>query len=165
LLYWIGECMEAFYNNRYFSSFFAFIQKNGINGFDFFNDLLETCIQYDFFNRAKTQRLMSRILYEISKTHPCHKLLTELLRFDWIRSGHRFLPDHLSPDLLREGKKQLWSQMPQEYSPLYTLKTRNTFFKKSLFLEFSSEALEELGLATTIKQSKVKVMPQQQEFN
>ncbi len=156
-LYWIGECMEAFYNNRYFASFFAFIQKTGVSGFDFFSDMHETCVQFDLFNRAKTQRLMSRILYEISKKHSCSKLLTELLRFDWLRSGHRFLPDHLSPDLLREDKKQLWSQMPQEYPPLYTVKTRNTFFKQSLFLIFSSEALEELGLVKDMQQNLATV--------
>ena len=146
-LYWLGECMEAFYNNRYFISFFNCLHQNRQSGFDFFTRLLTVCRKFDFFQRAKTQKLMSRILFESLQQAPENReLLTELLRFDWLRSGHRFLPDHLTPALLGEHKKNLWASMPQELLPLYTEKTRNTFFKKSLFLQFSSAALHQLGV-------------------
>lgn len=150
-LYWLGECMEAFYNNRYFISFFTFLHQNNQSGFDFFTNLLKVCREFNFFKRAKTQRLMSRILFEFIRQDPHRKLFTELLRFDWLRSGHRFLPDHLDPALLGDNKKHLWAIMPQEYPPLYTQKTRNTFFKKSLFLQFSSDALRELNVTSDRK--------------
>jgi anaerobic magnesium-protoporphyrin IX monomethyl ester cyclase len=145
-LFWFGQCVEAFYNNRYFRAFFRFLQRNGRNGFQFFLDLLESCRKQSFFNRARTQLLMSEILADYIRNDPKSELLKELLIYDWLRSGHRFLPDHLGPHVLKKVKNQLWRELPQEFLPFYNNVSRNNFFKQSLFVRFSGETLQELGL-------------------
>jgi radical SAM superfamily enzyme YgiQ (UPF0313 family) len=145
-LFWFGECVEAFYNNRYFRAFFRFLQRKGREGFQFFLELLDSCRKRNFFNRAKTQLLMSEILCDFIRNDPRGGLLHELLIYDWLRSGHRFLPDHLGPHLLREVKNQLWRELPQELLPFYNNAGRSNFFKQTLFVKFSGETLQELGL-------------------
>lgn len=145
-LFWFGECVEAFYNNRYFRSFFGFLQRNGRDGFQFFLELLAFCRKHHFFSRAKTQLLMSEILADFIRHDPKRELLKELLIYDWLRCGHRFLPDHLGPHLLKQLKDQLWRTLPQELPPFYHNVSRSNFFKQSLFVGFSGETLRELGL-------------------
>jgi len=145
-LFWFGECVEAFYNNRYFRAFFGFLQRNGRDGFQFFLDLLESCRKHDFFNRAKTQLLLSEILADFIRNDPMGGVLQELLIYDWLRCGHRFLPDHLGPHVLKQTKDLLWRELPQELPPLYTSASRNNFFKQSLFVKFSGETLHVLEL-------------------
>ncbi|MBU4260309.1 MAG: DUF4080 domain-containing protein [Proteobacteria bacterium] len=145
-LFWFGECFEAFYNNRYFRAFFGFLQRNGRDGFQFFLDLLAACRKHHFFNRAKTQLLMSEILADFIRNDPMGGLLQELLIYDWLRSGHRFLPDHLGPHVLKQTKDQLWRELPQELLPFYNCVSRSNFFKLSLFVKFAGETLKELGL-------------------
>lgn len=48
-LYWFGECVEAFYNNRYFRSFFNYIRRVEPDPFGFFTQLLTTCRAHHFF--------------------------------------------------------------------------------------------------------------------
>lgn len=148
-LYWLGECVESFYNNRFFKSFFRWVAANYQNCFDFFSNLLNLCRQEGFFAKARTQQLMSLLLIKTVINHPQKHILHEILVYDWLRSGHRFLPDHLIDEQkqLKETKDHLWKTMPQDFSPYYTYMTRNNFFKQSLFVEFSSETLEELGFS------------------
>ncbi|MFZ5764579.1 MAG: DUF4080 domain-containing protein [Thermodesulfobacteriota bacterium] len=145
-LFWFGECVEAFANNRYFRSFFACIRQRGENGFAFFMRLLSLCRQEDFFQRAKTQELLSSLLLSAITDHPHRHVLTELLLFDWLRSGHRFLPPHLNPNLLNAEKNRLWRTLPQDLPPCYQRATRNEFFKKAIFVRFSQETLQQLDL-------------------
>ena len=144
-LYWFGECVEAFFNNRFFKSFFNFIRKIEDDYFLFFEKLLSRCLATGFFSRAKTQELMSFLLLGLAKNHPEHNTLKELLIFDWLHSGHRFLPVHLGTESLNREKEHLWKNMPQNGEPLYTYKTRNHFFKQSLFVRFSDKTLENAG--------------------
>lgn len=145
-LFWFGECVEAFYNNRYFRAFFGFLQSTDRNGFQFFLELLESCRKHHFFNKAKTQLLMNEILADFIRDEPLRELLQELLIYDWLRSGHRFLPDHLGPHVLKQTKDQLWRELPQELPPFYSSVGRSNFFKQSLFVRFSGETLHELEL-------------------
>ncbi len=144
-LYWFSECVEAFYNTRFFKSFFALIHESEDNYFLFFNQLLTRCLNTDFFRQAKTQKRMNSLLLELTKNHPEEKTLKELLIFDWLHSGHRFLPDNLNPENLNREKKNFWENMPQNREPLYTYKTRNHFFKQSLFMRFSNTTLKAAG--------------------
>jgi hypothetical protein len=148
-LFWFGECVEAFYNNRYFRSFFACIRRQGRDGFRFFRHLLEACRQRDFFARARTQLLMSEILADLIRPDPEAEILFELLIFDWLRSGHRFLPEHLGPQRLREEKQRQWQALPEALAPFYTGTTRNEFFKQCLFARFSAPTLRQLGFGST----------------
>lgn len=145
-LFWFGECVEAFYNNRYFRAFFTFLRRNGRDGFLFFLDLLAFCRKHDFFSRAKTQLLLSQILADFIQHDPRRGLLQELLIYDWLRCGHRFLPDHLGPHRLKQLKDRLWLELPQDLPPFYNNVSRSNFFKQSLFVGFSGETLRELGL-------------------
>ncbi|MCB2181479.1 MAG: DUF4080 domain-containing protein [Desulfobulbaceae bacterium] len=146
-LYLFGECVEAFYNNRFFKSFFKYIQNSGRNGFHFFMELVTFCNRENFFERAKNQRFMSQLLYSFSKQLVPHSsILQELLVFDWLHSGNRFLPNHLSSlqTAPKDERNRLWHSLPQDLPPFYSSKTRNHFFKQSFFLSFSREVLAEL---------------------
>ena len=108
--------------------------------------LLDQCQANAFFERSPTQKLMSSMLLKLSSNHREAVLLKELLIFDWLRSGHRFLPNHLKGNKLNKEKERLWYNMPQNFSPWYTYKSRNHFFKRSIFRRFSARALEIAGL-------------------
>ena len=146
-LYWFGECVEAFYNNRYFRSFFSCLRRLESAPFAFFFKLLACCRKHHFFEQAKTQKLMNRILCEFVADRPDQSLLKELLRYDWLRSGHRFLPDEFAGEKLSEVRDRLYRSLPDELPPLYERRSRNTFFKKTIFLDCSGELLLETGLS------------------
>lgn len=146
-LHLFGQCVEAFYNNRFFKAFFRYVSRSNESGFVFFEELLGLCEETGFLRRTKTQKLMSELLLSLAPRNGDAGLVKEILRFDWLRSGHRFLPDHLDPELLREEKNRLWKVLPQEKHPLYDHSTRDRFFKQSLFLGFSGQTLRELGFA------------------
>jgi radical SAM superfamily enzyme YgiQ (UPF0313 family) len=147
-LYWFGECVEAFFNNRFFKTFFAWILAHNDDYFLFFWELLKKCQKTDFFNRATTQKLMSGLLLAYSKNQQAEKILKELLVFDWLRSGHKFLPEHLKTKNFNQEKNRLWQNMPRNFPPHYTYKTRNYFFKRSIFMRFSPQTLKAAGFGT-----------------
>ena len=82
-----------------------------------------------------------------------------MLRFDWLRSGHRFLPGIFGPDALQQDKDALWHQLPEEYSPLYTPRTRSAFFKRCTVVRFSKALLQTKGLGK--EQAYVVFLPEQ----
>lgn len=165
MLYWFGECVESFYNNRFFRTFFRYLRDRSQNGFRFFLDLLNTCMEENFFGKARTQRLMSKILYQFIESDAKGDMLQELLRYDWLRSGHRFLPDHLNNvDVsLKEERDRLWKTLPQNYPPLYTSRSRNSFLKQSLFVSFSGRTLQLLGFRENAEKSGILCFLQTQE--
>jgi hypothetical protein len=146
-LFWLGECLEAFYNNRFFRNTLDYIRKNGEEPFGFFAQLLTICQGADFFACAKTQELMNRMLVELARTRPDRELFCELLRFDWLVSGQRLLPPSLAAEPSKEIRDYLWHQLPEGLVPHYTRLTRNEFFKQGIFARFSGELLEVVGLA------------------
>ncbi len=147
-LFRFGECVEAFFNNRFFKTFFSFILTGHDDFFLFFMELSARCQAEGFFERSPTQELMSSLLLAHSKNQPAAKILRELLTFDWLRSGHAFLPKHLENENFNREKKHLWNNMAQNFLPYYTYKTRNIFFKRSVFLRFSSKVLEAAGFGS-----------------
>ncbi len=146
-LYWFGECVEAFYNNRFFRSTLAYVRRKSETSFDFFLGLLEVCRKNNFFEKAHTQELMSIILFELAQQRLDKELLVELLRFDWLRSGHRFLPEYLGKKLLQKAKTALRKSMPQNLQDLYDYHNRDEFFRQTLFIRMSGAALRETGLS------------------
>ena len=146
-LFWLGECLEAIYNNRFFRNTLDYIRKNGEEPFGFFAQLLSVCQGADFFACAKTQELMNRMLVELARTRPDRELFCELLRFDWLVSGQRLLPPSLAAEPSKEIRDYLWHQLPEALAPHYTRLTRNEFFKQGIFARFSDELLEVVGLA------------------
>lgn len=145
-LYWFGECVEAFYNNRYFRSFFSYMRRVEPDIFKFFKGLLGCCRKHGFFEQAKTQKLMNSILNDFIGDRPDQALLKELLRYDWLRSGHRFLPDEFIDEKFSLVRDRLYHSLPEEYLPLYERRSRNNFFKKTIFLDCSGRLLKEVGI-------------------
>jgi len=162
-LYWFGECVEAFYNNRYFRSFWKYLRRAGEDIFTFFQSLLTICRQKNFFERAKTQELLSSLLLESVRGRPDCDLIRELLVFDWLRCGHRFLPKHLAGEDIVRLKQHLWKSMEQGMAGLYDYKSRDEFFKQGTFCRFSGELLQEIGLADKYGPAIVCFRPERED--
>jgi len=145
-LFWFGECVEKFHNNRFFRSLWDYLRKTDEDIFAFFQALLSLCQEKGFFGLAQTQELMSFLLFELARKRPDGELLRELLIFDWLRCGHHFLPDHFEQEPISRHKKILWVRMPQNWEGVYDYKSRDEFFKQSVFCRFSGELLKELGV-------------------
>ena len=145
-LYWLGECVEAFYNKGYFKTFFSYLLDSGEDIFLFFEQLASHCLDHDFFALAKTQESMNGILVSRIKGHKEGGLLREILIFDWLRCGHRFLPEVLQEDLTRH-RNLLWQQAAAEIPDFYTPKERNFFFKRGVFCQFSAALLAHCRLS------------------
>jgi len=162
-LYWLGECLEAMHNNRFFCNTLDYIRKNGEEPFAFFAQLLTICQAADFFSLAKTQELMTRMLVELARTRPDRELFCELLRFDWLVSGQRLLPPSLAAEPSKEIRDHLWHKLPEELPPHYTRLTRNEFFKRGIFARFSGPLLKAVGLTEGVAESGyVCFLPEQE---
>jgi len=148
-LFWFGECVEAFHNNRFFRGLWDYLRKKNEDIAAFFKALLALCRARDFFNLAHTQELMSSLLLELTQKRPDREVLRELLIFDWLRCGHHFLPEHIEHEPVSSHKKQLWRQLPQNWEGVYDYKSRDEFFKQSVFFRFSEKFLQEIGLSDT----------------
>ncbi len=151
-LYWYSECVEKFMNNRYFVSLWNYLRKNDEDIFLFFEKLLCICLENDFFHRAATQELMVNQLVQLIENRKDAGVIVEILQYDWLRCGFRFLPESLAifgnnaqPNYTRS---QLYQVMPPELSGVYKKNNRNQFFRKSFFLRISAPTLSHLGLET-----------------
>ncbi len=148
-LYWFGECVERFYNNRYFPSLWSYLRDRGEDIPTFFLDLLAICHERSFFERAPTQEFLTDILLELTANRKDKSLIKELLRYDWLRCGHRFFPACLQAKRDETGladlKKELYGTLPEHREGLYSKKERSTFMRKSLFVHFSADSLKILG--------------------
>lgn len=144
-LFWLGECVETFYNNRYFITFFAYLRDSGEDGAAFFSDLLELCLARDFFSRAATQELLADLLADLARNRSDGQLLLEILRYDWLRCGHRFLPAPLGQNDLPDCARHLSRSLPPNMAPLFEYRDRNEFIKRQVFSRFSGRALAVFG--------------------
>jgi len=154
-LFWFGECVEAFLNNRYFRNLWNYLRKSEEDIFAFFESLLTLCRKKSFFDLAPTQELMSSLLLEVTKRRPDKELIRELLIFDWLRCGHHFLPLHFEQEPIARQRKLIWKQMPLNWEGVYDYKSRDEFFKQGVFVSFSGEFLQEIGLSDDDKAAYV----------
>ena len=149
-LYWFGECVEAFHNNRFFIATIVYIRRSEADPFAFFERLLAVLLNSGGGSRAKTQEYLNALLCEVAAERPDSELLLDLLRFDWLKSGHQFLPERLAGGMtqsLRSVRDQLWHQLPQNLPPLFDYRNRDEFLKQGIFCWFAGAALAEVGLA------------------
>ncbi|MBU4118925.1 MAG: DUF4080 domain-containing protein [Proteobacteria bacterium] len=146
-LYWLGECLEAFYNNRFFRNILSYLRKKEEEPFGFFEQLRIVCQAGNFFSLAKTQEFMTRMLVELAQTRPDGELFCELLRFDWLVSGQRIMPPYLGAESSKEIRDHLWRNLPEGLPPHYTRLTKNEFFKRGIFARFSGALLNTVSLA------------------
>ena len=160
-LYAFGECVEAFYNSRCFRSIWTYLLKRKEEPFHFFKQLLEVSGRPHYFGLAATQEMLTRIFCEMVDDRPDRDILRELLRYDWLRCGHRFLPDFLEAEPLAEVRSKLWKKLPQNLEGLYTCQSRSEFFKRAVFLEISRDALLEVGLHPHDQRTLICLLPEQ----
>lgn len=151
-LYWFGECVERFVNNRYFVSLWEYLRGRGEDMGDFFQDLLQLCHQNSFFQRAPTQEYLCRILTESAKSRRDGAFILEILRYDWLRCGHRFLPVFLDVGDCHSSKtirSTLFSSDKEGLVSDTCGGERAYCLKKGFFSEFSPELLEFKGYPAT----------------
>jgi hypothetical protein len=158
-LFWFGECVEAFYNNRYFRAIWQYLRSTEEDIFVFFESLLTLCREKSFFELAPTQELMSSLLFEVTQRRPDKELLRGLLIFDWLRCGHHFFPQHFEQEPIAKHRKLIWQKMPQNWAGVYDYKSRDEFFKQGVFVRFSGSLLKEIGLSDDGKSAYVCFQP------
>lgn len=143
-LYWFCECVERFFNNRYFVSFWDYIHKQQHDIVSFFLDLLEKCHSKRFFQYAPTQELMCSLILDCVETWQEYDLIRELLQYDWLRCGHRFLPGKLQVTEVEQSrsiKKRLFHRLSRDGAESHSREELTHFFKKGFFLEFSTKTM------------------------
>lgn len=150
-LYWLCECVEKFVNNRYFISFWDYLRRTEVDVFVFFQEMVKLCKREKFFSLAPTQELMVSLLIEKVKDRNDAGLLLEILRYDWLRCGHRFLPSSLQiPEESEQAqmvRDVLYQKLPAELNGVYGRGQKNQFFRKGYFLNFTGKCLRELGVS------------------
>ncbi len=165
-LYWFCECVEKFVNNRYFPSFWDYLRRKGEDVFSFFQELLALCLQENFFGLAATQEFMGHLLAQLIQTRRDGDLLLEILRYDWLRCGHRFLPAFLQVTLAEEQplavRDEIYGQIASGGGGVFDKESRKQFFKKGLFLRFSGNCLGELGLSQDGEQGVIIFLPERE---
>ncbi|MEN8200579.1 MAG: DUF4080 domain-containing protein [Thermodesulfobacteriota bacterium] len=147
-LYWFSECVEKFYNNRYFPSVWRYLRRRGEDVSEFFRQLLTVAEGQQLFQLAVTQEFLCRILTDMVRKRADSLVMEQLLAYDWLRCGHRTLPHCLEPhwqERARSLKDRLHAELPLESPGLYGRSERNLFLKRSVFAEFSADCLLELG--------------------
>ncbi|MCI5133236.1 MAG: DUF4080 domain-containing protein [Candidatus Electrothrix sp. EH2] len=162
-LYELCECTESFYNNRFFRSLWQYLLQSGEEPFAFFTDLLCLCREYDFFRLSRTHKLMTRILTDLVRQRKDHKILLDILRYDWLRCGHRTLPEYLTQISQPELRNRLRNQLPQNLEGLFNYQTRVEFLKQAAFTTLSQEAMQFLGLSPQNDRERgiVALLPEQ----
>jgi len=154
-LYWFCECVEKFVNNRYFPSLWVYLRRREEDVFVFFQGLLCLCQQQDFFRLAPTQEFMGQLLCQFVARREDSPVLLEILRYDWLRCGHRFLPSFLQVERAEEQPQAVKDALYQQaaaglsglFNGLFEKGGRNHLFKTGFFLRFSGACLRELGLS------------------
>ena len=147
-LYWLGECLELCVNNRYFPTLWHYLLSQGEDIAAFFTSLARRFYRQGYFWKAATQKTLVRLLLEECEGRTDHALIRELICFDWLRCGHRFLPEQLCyrGDAVDSLRRDLYHRLPQELDGLYSGGERKNFIKTSVFQRFSNQALHQAGL-------------------
>ncbi|HSH13482.1 MAG TPA: hypothetical protein VLA15_07025, partial [Desulfurivibrionaceae bacterium] len=74
-------------------------------------------------------------------------LIRELLGYDWLRCGHRYLPEALGATAdLAASREALSRRLPLNFAPHYDYQGRADFLRKSMFMHLSGATARFLGL-------------------
>ena len=164
-LYWFSQCVERFVNNRYFVSLWPYMRKNGEDVVAFFRQLHGKCEELEFFAKSPTQESLTEILANFFALRKDREILMELLCYDWLRCGHKFLPSCLQGNRqpFRDTKRDLFAMLSQKEEAPLSGPEMTYCFKKGLFVEFSAWALSELGYAYRGGQLYLCFLPDREE--
>jgi radical SAM superfamily enzyme YgiQ (UPF0313 family) len=140
-LYWFSELVEKFMNNRCFSALWGWLRRTGEDIYLFFEQLLEICRKEGFFSLAATHELMCKQLLQLFAGRADEALLRELLLFDWLRCGHRFLPKCFGEtgESPVETRNFCQRSAAEEIDGLYDRRERGRFFRKAFFVRISPQ--------------------------
>jgi radical SAM superfamily enzyme YgiQ (UPF0313 family) len=147
-LYWFGECVERFLNNRYFRSLWEYLRKISEDIVSFFLQLLRECQAQDIFQKAPTQQLLCSIILKTIRSRADKEYVVELLRYDWLRCGHRFLPPELDVEEERQSrnlKKILYGYFESQQSADQKDRGMVLHLKKGFIAEFSNDFMIRQG--------------------
>jgi len=148
-LYWFCECVERFHNNRYFVTLWRYLRQRDEDIGGFFLGLLARSRKQGFFQLAATQELMCSLLGRYCAGRNDEGLIRDLLRYDWLRCGHRYLPPCLELEPGREPleatKNRLYLSMPETIGGVYGKGEKNHFFRKAVCLRICEEAAGIVG--------------------
>jgi hypothetical protein len=146
-LYRLGECLERFVNNRYFVALWRYLVAGGEDMAMFFRGLTERYLRRVSAGASTTQETLSGLLLEQLGGRVDADLCRELLIYDWLRCGHRFLPDHLQQQgVTLEGlRDEVYRQLPAVVDGFFDRQGRSRFIKQQIFYRFSPRLLSQLG--------------------
>lgn len=165
-LYWFCECVERFINNRYFVSLWGFLRGKDEDMGEFFQGLLQLCLQQDFFQRAPTQEYLCRVVLEWAQSRTDAAFILEILRYDWLRCGHRYMPAFLDVGQEQSSKtlRSLVFNCEKKGLVKDTCSGERAYcMKKGFFCEFSREFLSFRGYPVTGGRNLLCFVPAREE--
>jgi hypothetical protein len=110
--------------------------------------LLGRCQEEQFFKKAPTQELLCNMLLACVEKWQDYNYILDLLRYDWLRCSHRYLPEKLKvPEEMssKSLKKKLFKMSDDAVFIEGTSSERTYCLKKGFFLKFSNRFIEEQG--------------------
>ena len=150
-LYWFGECVEKFHNNKFLPSLWRWLRTTGQDAAGFFLGLTRYFDERGGFQRAATQEFLGETLAGFISRRQEAAFLLDLMRYDWLRSGQRRLPEFLALTSEREemsaSHDRAYRLLPPEWPGFYVARDRNAFCRRLVCLRLSSESLAWLGFA------------------
>ena len=165
-LYWFCETVEKFHNNRYFVSLWHYLRHRQEDVFSLFMELLAIGRKAALFERAATQELLGDLLVHWCRNRSDQELILDLLRYDWLRCGHRRLPASLElgggRETPEESRDLLYQRLPVEWDGLYDRVSRNRFFKRTTFWRIGAAGATALGLADTGRGLRLAVLQERE---
>jgi len=148
-LYWFGECVEKFHNNHFFPSLWHYLRTIDEDAAAFFLGLTAIFQRRGGFQRAATQEFLAEVLAAFIALRLDAELLFDLLRYDWLRSGQRRLPEFLALPAGREemaaSHDRVYRLLPPELNGFYTVRERNAFCRRLVCLRLRRKSLTFLG--------------------
>ncbi|HBT97336.1 MAG TPA: Mg-protoporphyrin IX monomethyl ester oxidative cyclase, partial [Desulfobulbaceae bacterium] len=148
-LYWFGECVEKFHNNAFFPSLWRYLRATDEDAAAFFLGLTALFQRRGGFQRAATQEFLAEVLTAFIAPRPDAELLFDLLRYDWLRTGQRRLPEFLALPAEREdmaaSHDRAYRLLPPQLPGFYAARERNVFCRRLVCLRLGRESLAFLG--------------------
>jgi radical SAM superfamily enzyme YgiQ (UPF0313 family) len=150
-LYRLGECLESCVNNRFFVSLWRYLVRSGEDLALFFSGLSRLFLEQGYYFKAATQETLCGLLTCHVAGRADYPLCRELLIYDWLRCGHRFLPESLqqSESSFTELRDQVYRTLPGHVAGLFDEQGRNHFIRKHVFYRFQPQTLAVLGYGNT----------------
>jgi hypothetical protein len=134
-----------------------------------FLELLRIYRKENLFALAATQEFIGQLLSLLIQVRNNGRSLSEILCYDWLRCGHRFLPSYLQVQVELEEdqplsvRKEHYRPAGSELAGVFDKENRNQLFNKSSWLPFSGQCLWDLSLSQVREQAVLIFLPEREE--